>query len=274
MGDVRAALAEAARVLEPVSATARLDAELLMAHALGCSREGMILARLGDAVPEAFAGLVTRRLTCEPVAYIIGTRGFWTIDLGVGPGVLVPRADSETLIQAAVAHFSGRSPATILDLGTGPGTLLLAALDEWPGASGLGIDRSEVAIGYARANAERLGMAGRARFATGDWAQGIDGRFDLVLANPPYIGSGETLMAEVRNHEPGEALFAGEDGLDAYRAIVPELARLLAPGGAAIVEIGARQGEAVTALVRAAGLEPQLRFDLGGNPRAILALER
>ncbi|GAA0734799.1 peptide chain release factor N(5)-glutamine methyltransferase [Sphingomonas japonica] len=274
MADVRAALARAARAFDPVSATPRLDAELLMAHALGCTRERMILAQLGDPEPGGFPDLVARRLKCEPVAYITKTRSFWTIDLAVGPGVLIPRADSETLIEAAVAQFGERGPTTILDLGTGPGTLLLAALDQWPHAQGLGIDRSPAALAMARDNAERLGMAARARFALGDWARGIDARFDLVLANPPYIGTAEALMAEVRDHEPGEALFAGSDGLDAYRAIVPDLPRLIAPGGAAIVEIGSSQGDAVAALVAKAGLVPTLRRDLGGNPRAIVALER
>ena len=139
---VRAALAEATRTLATFSDTPRLDAELLMAIALGVTREDLLLRHLDAAAPEGFAGLIERRLAHEPVAYITGTRAFWTIALRVGPGVLVPRPDSETLIEAAVAHFAGRAPASILDLGTGPGTLLLAALAEWPGARGLGIDAS------------------------------------------------------------------------------------------------------------------------------------
>ena len=185
-GGVRAALAEGARSLASFSDTPRLDAELLMAHALGISRDDLLLKHLDAAAPEAFASLIERRLAHEPVAYLIGTRAFWTIALRVGPGVLVPRPDSETLIEAAVAHFAGRAPASILDLGTGPGTLLLAALAEWPGARGLGIDASAEALVYARRNAGDLGMADRAAFAHGDWAEGIDGRFDLILANPPY----------------------------------------------------------------------------------------
>ncbi len=146
----------------------------------------MLLSRLDDPVPAAFDALVERRMTHEPVAYITGRRAFWTIDLLVGPGVLVPRADSETLIEAAVDHFAGRAPARILDLGTGPGTLLLAALAEWPDATGLGIDASAQALGYARRNGRALGMADRVGWARGDWTAGIDGPFDLILANPLY----------------------------------------------------------------------------------------
>lgn len=268
---IRAALAAAAQRLDPVSPTARLDAELLMAHALGVSRQDLLLRHLDDPVPATFDALLQRRLTHEPVAYITGNRGFWTIELEVGPGALVPRADSETLIEAAVAHFGARAPARILDLGTGPGTLLLAALAEWPSAQGLGVDASEQALDYARRNAARLGLD--AQFALGDWADGISGRFDLILANPPYIGTGEELPAEVRDHEPAAALFAGADGLDDYRRIVPDLPRLLAPGGIAVLEIGSTQAEAVSALVRQQGLVPRVTCDLQGLPRVVNALE-
>ncbi|WP_447728985.1 peptide chain release factor N(5)-glutamine methyltransferase [Sphingomonas koreensis] len=267
---MRAAIAEAAARIP--SDTPRLDAELLMAHALGVSRQAMLLARLGDPVPEGFAALVERRVRHEPVAYITGSRGFWTIELKVGPGVLVPRADSETLIEAAVAHFAGTDgPKRVLDLGVGPGTLLLAALAEWPEAHGLGVDASPQALEYARANAAVLDMADRALFEPGDWASGLNGQFDLILCNPPYIGTGEALEPEVREHEPSGALFAGADGLDDYRRIVPDLPRLLAPGGIAVLEIGWTQGAAVSALVRAAGLTPAIRQDLGGRDRAVIA---
>ncbi|WP_423607238.1 peptide chain release factor N(5)-glutamine methyltransferase [Sphingomonas sp. MS122] len=243
-----------------------------MAHALGVSRQAMLLSRLGDPVPEGFAALVERRLAHEPVAYITGSRGFWTIELGVGPGVLVPRADSETLIEAAMAHFAGTDgPQRVLDLGTGPGTLLLAALAQWPETQGLGIDSSPEALDYARANATMLDMADRARFSRGDWATGLDGQFDLILCNPPYIGTQEELAAEVRDHEPAAALFAGPDGLDDYRRIVPDLPRLLAPGGIAVLEIGWTQSAAVSALVREAGLATAIRRDLGGRDRAVIA---
>ena len=270
-GEVRKALAEAAAAFAGVSQTPRLDAELLMANALGTTRESLLLRHLDGPVPATFGPLVARRLNHEPIAYIVGTRAFWTIELQVGPGVLVPRADSETLIEAAIEYFGDRKPATVLDLGTGPGTLLLAALDQWPGATGLGVDASERALDMARANAERLFMERRAAFRSGNWADGIEGRFDLILANPPYIGTDETLPAEVREHEPAAALFAGPDGLDDYRRIVPQLPRLIAPGGAAILEIGSTQAEVVTALLTAQGLSVALRRDLGGNPRALVA---
>lgn len=243
-----------------------------MAHALGVSHQAMILKHLGDRAPDSFDVLVARRLNHEPIAYITGSRGFWTVEIGVGPGVLVPRADSETLIEAAVAHFAGTDgPKRVLDLGTGPGTLLLAALAEWPAAAGVGVDASEAALAYARRNAEALGMADRAALKAGDWATGLTGPFDLILCNPPYIGTAEELGPEVRDHEPTSALFAGEDGLDDYRRIIPDLPRLLAPAGLAVVEIGWTQGQAVSALMRGAGLDPVLHHDLGGRPRAIAA---
>ncbi|GAA4781386.1 peptide chain release factor N(5)-glutamine methyltransferase [Stakelama sediminis] len=269
--DLRAALNDAARALEPVSDTPRLDAELLMAHALGVTRDAMLLGGLSRAVPDGFADLLERRLAHEPVAYIVGSRDFWTITLEVGPGCLVPRADSETLIEAAAAHFAGRAPETVLDLGTGPGTLLLAALDQWPEATGLGVERSATALAYARGNAARI-APGRAEMRAGDWASGIGQRFDLILANPPYIEADTVLAQEVAGHEPGDALFAGEDGLDAYRAIIPDLPRLLRPGGAAVLEIGYRQQVAVTALLEAQMLHVTCRHDLAGHPRALIAV--
>ena len=252
------------------SPTARLDAELLMAHALGIARDRLLLDP-ARAVPSIFADLVERRAAHEPVAYITGTRGFWSIDLAVGPGALVPRADSETLIDAAIAQVGDRHPRRILDLGTGPGTLLLATLAQWPAATGLGIDASADALGYARRNAVALGIADRAAFALGDWADGITERFDLVLANPPYVATGDALPAEVRDFEPATALFAGIDGLDDYRRLAPQLGALLAPGGAAIIEIGADQAAAVTALLADAGLHAAVHRDLGGRDRCLVA---
>jgi len=240
-----------------------------MAHALDITRDQLLLSRLDDPVSAAFPDLLARRLNHEPIAYITGTRAFWTIDLHVGPGVLIPRPDSETLIEAAIAHFGARAPARILDLGTGPGTLLLAALAHWPAAQGLGIDCSEAALGYARRNAAALGMADRAGFALGDWANDVEGPFDLILANPPYIAADEQLPADVRDYEPHGALFAGADGLDAYRAIIPDLPRLLAPGGTALLEIGWTQADPVLSLVRITGLVGALKYDLEGRARAL-----
>jgi len=263
------ALTGASARLAPHSPTARLDAELLMAHALGLSREDLLLRHLDGAVPAAFAALVDRREAGEPVAYITGRRDFWTIELEVGPGVLIPRPDSETLLEAAVEHFGTRSPERILDLGTGPGTLLLAALVQWPAAFGLGVDASGAALAYARRNAERLGLAGRAELRLGNWTAGIDGPFDLVLCNPPYIEAGEPLMRDVGDWEPHEALFAGDDGLDAYRRLAPLIPPLLAPGGLACFEIGAGQAGTVGALFEARGLAVSPRTDLAGQVRCL-----
>lgn len=268
--DVRSALRDATQALDDVSATPRLDAELLMAHALGVSREAMLLGRTRDPAPAGFAALVTRRLAHEPIAYITGRRGFWTIELEVGPGVLVPRPDSETLIEAAIAHFGTSGPVSILDLGTGPGTLLLAALDQWRDARGLGVDRSEEALAYARRNAERLGLTGRAEFRPGDWDEGLAERFDLILCNPPYIEEDAALPADVAGWEPVVALYAGPEGLGDYRRLAPRLGRLLAPGGIACVEIGAGQADAVAALFTQMGFTISSRADLRGIVRCLI----
>ena len=265
------ALSRATQQLSATSDTPRLDAELLMAHALGIERDALLLSRQETAVPPAFAGLVERRLTGEPVAYITGKRAFWNIELEVGPGALVPRPDSETLIAAAIEHFEGSAgPRRILDLGTGPGTLLLAALDQWPQATGIGVDLSDSALGYARRNAKRLGLAERAFFRRGDWAQGITETFDLVLINPPYVGDGEALGPGVAEHEPAEALFAGEQGLAEYKRLAPQVGRLLARGGLAAIEIGHSQEDEVRAILEAEGLAARLARDLAGRPRAML----
>lgn len=267
---VREALSAAAKRLESVSDTPRLDAELLMSHALGVSREAMLLLRLDDGVPQAFDAFLARRLAHEPVAYITGTRDFWTISLSVSPAVLIPRPDSETLIEAAVEHFGAAGPKTVLDLGTGSGALLLAALSEWPEARGLGIDASKTALDVAAGNAQGLGLAERAEFRLSNWADDVSGRFELILCNPPYIEGNAVLPPSVDGFEPHSALFAGVEGLDDYRILIPQIARLAAPGGMIAVEIGSTQGEAVSALFRQAGLSSQIRKDLGGRDRAIL----
>ena len=269
---VREALALAADRLKSSSDTPRLDAELLMANALGVERETLLLGGLDDPAPQAFRSLLERRSSGEPLAYIVGHRAFWTLELEVGPGALVPRPDSETLIEAAMAHFGhgqGEGPARILDLGTGPGTLLLAALDQWPKATGLGVDVSAEALEYARRNAGRLGMADRTEWRIGDWAHGISGPFDLILSNPPYIEDGADLPADVVQFEPHCALFAGSDGLDAYRILAPQIARLLAQEGIACLELGAGQAEAVAPLFTSLGLKADARPDLGGHLRCL-----
>ncbi|KTT75557.1 peptide chain release factor N(5)-glutamine methyltransferase [Sphingomonas endophytica] len=266
----REALRDAARRFA-FSPTARLDAELLLAHALNITRERLLLTLDDHPVPDGFAALAARRAAHEPVAYITGTRAFWTIDLHVGPGVLVPRADSETLLDAAVDHFKGtQGPRRILDLGTGPGTLLLAALDQWPDAHGEGVDASDTALGYARRNAEALGLAARARLARGDWADGITATYDLILTNPPYVEAGAALPEEVAAYEPAAALFAGADGLDDYHRIARQLPPLLAPGGVACVEIGADQGRSAAALFLDRGLSVSIRRDLGDRDRCLV----
>jgi release factor glutamine methyltransferase len=244
-----------------------------MAHALGVTRETLLLRHFDDPAPPAFAALLDRREAGEPVAYITGRRAFWTIELEVGPGVLVPRPDSESLIEAALAHFGPAGPSRILDLGTGPGTLLLAALDQWPLATGLGIDSSDVALGYARRNAERLGLSARAALRRGAWAEGIDERFDLILCNPPYVEAGAELPRDVAGWEPPEALFAAADGLSEYRRLAPEIPRLLAPGGIACLELGAGQRDAVAALFDAEAFTISSRKDLRSIERC-LALSR
>ena len=271
MKPIARALDDAARQLSETSDTSRLDAELLMAEALHIDRDRLLLSPPDKTIPKRFWTMVKRRSKGEPIAYITGRRAFWNIDLHVGPGVLVPRPDSEVLIASAIEHFDGSDgPQRILDLGTGPGTLLLAALDVWPQATGLGIDVSRRAASYAAANARRLGFEKRVKLKIGDWARGIDEGFDLLLCNPPYVAEGAELGPGVREYEPDEALFAGASGLDAYRALAPQLPRLLNPGGLAAIEIGHDQAEAVTALLARDGLHAKVANDLADRPRAVL----
>jgi release factor glutamine methyltransferase len=265
------ALADAARQLSDNSDTARLDSELLMADALHIDRDKLILSPPDRTVPQRFWDMLERRKGGEPVAYITGRRAFWNIELHVGPGVLVPRPDSEVLIASAIEHFEGRDgPARILDLGTGPGTLLLAALDVWPQATGLGVDVSRGALSYAAANARRLGFENRLKLVQGNWADGLAEKFDLILCNPPYIADGAPLGPGVAEYEPDEALFAGKEGLDAYRELAPQLPRLLEAGGFAAVEMAPDQADPVAVLLTRDGLESQVAADLAGRPRALL----
>lgn len=271
MKPIARALGDAARQLDSTSDTARLDSELLMAEALHIDRDKLLLSPPNRDVPKRFWDMVERRKAGEPVAYITGRRAFWNIELHVGPGVLVPRPDSEVLIALAIEHFDGTAgPKSILDLGTGPGTLLLAALDVWPKATGVGVDVSRRAMSYAAANARRLGFEPRVKLREGNWAEGIKEKFDLILCNPPYVPEGAEVGAGVREYEPDEALFAGSEGLDAYRALAPQLPRLLAKGGLAAVEIGHDQAAAVTKLLARGGLQGRVAQDLGGRDRVLL----
>lgn len=273
---VATALRTAAEALASHSDTPRLDAELLMAHALGSSRSDLLLRHMRDPVPPAFAGLVERRVADEPVAYILGRQEFFGLDFMVSPDVLIPRADSETLVEQAIA---GRPDAgRVLDCGTGSGALLLAVLAHLPGARGTGIDRSAGAIAVAGENAARLGLSGRARFLLADWSvpgwkETLDAPFDLILANPPYVESEAELAPSVRRFEPAGALFAGVEGLDAYRTLIPQIGPLLAPQGLALFEIGAGQADAVAGLAGECGYRAELFRDLAQRPR-VLALSR
>lgn len=270
MAEVAVALAEAARKLEAVSDTPRLDAELLMAHSLGIERGAMLLRMPNLAVLPEFAALLDRRIAHEPVAYIIGHQDFWNLTLLVTPAVLIPRADSEILIEAAQ---NIPPPRRILDLGTGSGALLLAALSIFPDAGGIGLDASGKALAVAKANADRSGFGNRCQFIEGSWHdvgwQNSLGQFDLVLCNPPYVESNADLAPQVRNYEPHSALFAGTDGLTEYRALIPQIPALFVPGGVAIFEIGKGQENAVSDLAAKAGLSCVQHKDYARIVRAI-----
>jgi release factor glutamine methyltransferase len=268
-------LRDAAVSLALVSDTARLDAELLMAFSLGIDRSALLLEQRDLVVPDGFTTLVMRRMKHEPVAYITGHQSFWDMELSVTPDVLIPRSDSETVIEAAIAAFAGgQGPARILDLGTGSGALLLAALSCFPEAQGVAVDASAKALVVARSNAENLGFAERARFLDlnwrdAGWMEAVEGRYPLILCNPPYVESGAALSPMVANHEPHTALFAGAEGLDDYRILIPALPELLAQDGMAIFEIGHSQADAVTDIAALTGLKSELHHDLAGKPRAL-----
>jgi release factor glutamine methyltransferase len=266
------AIRAAAERLARVSDTARLDAELLMAHALGITRSAMLLKAMRDPVPAGFAALVERRVVHEPVAYITGTAEFFGLPLAVTRDTLIPRGDSETLVVAALERAGPAGRA--IDLGTGTGALLLAVLAQRAGWQGLGVDASPRALAIAGSNAASLGLAERAAFRLRDWrvAGWADdlGGFDLILCNPPYVETGAVLDAGVRDYEPASALFAGPEGLDDYRVLIPRLRALMNPGALAILEIGANQAGTVGALAQAAGFATALRRDLAGRPRALL----
>jgi release factor glutamine methyltransferase len=251
------------------------EARLLLAHALGRD-PATLLDRQARVDKGIFDTVVARRASREPLALITGRTGFWTLDLEVSPATLIPRADSESLIEAALEAFPDRARVhRMLDLGTGTGCLLLAALSEFRHAWGVGIDLDPDAAALARRNAACNHLAPRATLLCGNWASAIASEpgFDLVLSNPPYIETGAMpgLMPEVRRHEPSRALDGGADGLAAYRAIAADLPRLLAPGGVAILELGQGQGRAVGEIAAGHRLAIRaMRPDLSGTERAIV----
>jgi len=265
-------LREAAQSLAETSDTPRLDAELLMAHALGTSRSDLLLRHMDDAPPAAFAPLLGRRLAHEPVAYILGRQEFFGLEFAVNSAVLIPRADSEVLVERALA--ARPDAKNVLDCGTGSGALLLAVLHSLPKAHGTGIDRSSSILEVCRENAESLGLAGRVRFELADWeqpgwAEMLEPPYDLILANPPYVEENAELSPSVRDFEPASALFAGSEGLDAYRALIPQLPGLLGESGVALVEIGATQADAVAQIAKSAGFSAKMYRDLAGRPRTV-----
>lgn len=269
---VAEALREATQRLAATSDTARLDAELLMAHALGVSRSDLLLRHMRDEAPITFPALVERRTAHEPIAHILGHQEFFGLSFIVTPDVLIPRGDSETIVRAALEAATGACRA--LDMGTGSGALLLAVLHEMTQAHGIGLDASPGALAVARRNVKRLGMERRADMRLADWTKpgwADDlGRFDLVICNPPYVEDDAPLDPDVRDYEPASALFAGPEGLDDYRIIIPQLPQLLTKNGVAVLEIGASQASAVAEIARDHGFAASAHKDLGGRDRALV----
>ncbi|MFI5027549.1 MAG: peptide chain release factor N(5)-glutamine methyltransferase [Solirubrobacterales bacterium] len=274
VGDALGAAVEALRAAGVESP--RLDAELLLAEATGLDRAGLIAdpeGRLGPPAARRFGELVRRRLRREPVAYILGRRGFRRIELAVDGRVLIPRPETELLVELALE----RKPALVLDLGTGSGAIALAVADELPECRVIATDTSAAALAVASANARRLGLADRVRFLNGTVPVGES--FDLILANLPYVAESAwpSLQPEVRRWEPREALLAGRDGLEAYRRVIPDCVRALSSqvdrdSGLVAVEVGEGQVEEVAGLLRRAGLpQIEVRRDLAGIERLVVA---
>jgi release factor glutamine methyltransferase len=258
-----------------------IDARLLLEAAAGVTRMDVISDPHRQLTPEQVSTLeayVARRERREPVARILGRKGFWTLLLKVSPAVLTPRPETERVVDMALEAFSEGTSFSMLDLGVGSGAILLSVLAERPAAKGLGVDVSEEALAVARDNAANLGLAGRASFLRTDWTQGLpDEGFDLVVSNPPYIPSADIagLEPEVRAHEPHLALDGGPDGLDPYRVLAPEILRVLKPGGFFAVEIGWDQGSAVEALFITAGAERvRVVRDLSDRDRVVVGRKK
>lgn len=263
------------------SESARLDARVLLGFVLGGGAERVLADSaeiLSPANAERLESLLQRRLAHEPISRIVGTREFWSLNFKVTGATLVPRPDTETVVEAVLRHMSAKAPR-ILDLGTGSGCILLALLSERPEASGIGIDASMDALAVADDNAQALGLAQRVRFVQADWTQGAwirncAGPFDVIVSNPPYIPRSDLqeLDADVRDYDPHTALVGGNDGLEAYRAIVPRLDELLAPHGLCVFEVGIAQAAAVSTLLGAAQFHVvETRRDLGGVERVVVA---
>lgn len=259
----------------------RLTAELLLAHALGTTRLALYMQHdqpLLASERASFKRLIQRRIRREPVAYILGKKGFWNLDLDVSPEVLVPRADTETLVETALEVIAAKSDEpswSILDAGTGSGAIVLSIAAERRQHRYMATDRSMEALQMARKNAQKIGLDG-IRWVCADWLDAFGSRsFDVVVSNPPYIPSADIdrLEPEVRDYEPRAALDGGRDGLDAIRKIVADAPRILRPNGRLILEIGWNQGEAVERLIDATGwfTDIQIRKDLGGMDRVVVA---
>lgn len=271
----RDALAEGAALLRAAGIeSARLDARVLLAAAMQVSPDEVFTGReLHQDEHERFDALLARRASREPLAYITGQKEFWSLSFAVGPGVLIPRPETETLVEAALKRFDSQQPLRVLDIGTGSGCLLMSFLCERPRAAGIGIDTSEAALAWARRNATSLGAAQRCGLELAD-REPAGGAFDVVLVNPPYLTEAEfeTSEPEIRLWEPRSALAAGEDGLDAIRLLGPVLARRLAETGRAFVEVGMGQVAAAAEILTRAGLDvSEVIADLSGIPRCLIA---
>lgn len=258
-----------------------IDARLLLEAAAGVQRIEILTDPYREMTPAqeaALDGYLERRARREPVSRILGRKGFWKIMLNVSPAVLSPRPDTESILDVVLPQFPEGMAFNVLDLGVGSGAILLAILSERPAAKGLGVDVSEEALAVARENAANLGLEGRCSLLRGDWTFGLgDAGFDLVVSNPPYVATHEieTLDPEVREHDPHLALDGGADGLDAYRALAPEILRLLKPGGVFAVEIGSTQSAAVEALFREAGAEGvRTAKDLANRDRVVAGTKK
>jgi release factor glutamine methyltransferase len=269
---IRDLLIDAARRLGG-GADARLDAELLLAHALGVSRASLYAHaedEPSDAVHDAFLRLADERMRGVPVAYLVGHREFWSLDLVVTPAVLVPRPETESLVELALERLERDTDALVADLGTGSGAIALAIARERPHSRIVATDRSEAALDVARGNARRLAIANVA-FAAGDWYEALAERFDVIVSNPPYVAAGDPHLEGDVRHEPVPALVAGTDGLDALRRIVAGAPRHLRAGGSLLVEHGFDQGDAVRRLFRESGfLDVETARDAGGRERVTL----